>query len=126
LKDFVGWRKKWLVLVVFTLLTALFGCSMDKGELYDRDKEIAKEGDSYTFVGRIGNENKELIEFSFKKFSGVQTQWLIEAKENSEIELKYDTKIEKGDFKIVFVTPKQEVNIVAEQTDKGVQREKSK
>lgn len=112
-------RKYGLLVIVFTLLTVLFGCGSDKGELYDSDIEIAKTGDSYTFVGRIGNQNKNQIDFSFKKFSGLQTQWLIEAKDNSEIKLHYDTEIEKGEFKIVFVTPKQEVTNIAQNTSKG-------
>ncbi|WP_147532992.1 hypothetical protein [Bacillus marasmi] len=112
-------RKYGLLVIVFTLLTVLFGCGTDKGEIYDSDLEIAKEGDSYTFVGRIGNQRKNQVDFRFKKFSGMQSQWLIEAKENSEIKLRYDTEIEKGDFKIVLVTPKQEVTNIAQNTSKG-------
>lgn len=117
--DSVCMRKFGVVVIIFTLITVLFGCGADKGELYDSNKEIGKNGDSYTFVGRIGSQSKKQIDFSFKKFSGVQTQWLIVAKENSVIELHYDTEIEKGDFKIVFVTPKQEVTSIAQNSSKG-------
>ncbi len=117
--SFERFKKLAVVFLLLIFASMLLGCGMDKGNVYDSDKEIAKEGDSYTFVGRSGNESKNRIDVSFRKFAGVQTLWLIEAKEDGVIELDYDNEITKGDFKLVVVTPEGEVDNVAEQTNKG-------
>jgi hypothetical protein len=112
----------WLFgLILLALVIAGCGIDKDKEAIYDDDKRIAQEGDSYSFFQRSGEEEKKgnHLKLQYSRFYGVQTLWAYESPKECEINLNYDSQVDKGKFKVVLVTPKQEVIKIAEQDDKG-------
>lgn len=110
-----------LIFILAVLSCMLFGCGVDeeKKGIYDSEKRIAEEGDSFFFSNRTGKADGKHIDMEYKMFYGVKVLWVIEAEDNSEIELSYDLQVKEGEFKIVLVTPKAEIINIAEQSKKG-------
>lgn len=115
-----------LVLILSILvLTTLNGCSKisdyQKG-IYDDSKEIVKQHDSFTFKVRIGNSMNNEASIKFSTFNGMETLWSINAKNNGSITLDYDAEIDKGDFKLVLITPDNEIVKIFEGSEEGEKR----
>jgi len=113
-----------IVLVGFCLLLAavMLGCAagQDKQKIFDDNEAIVQDGDSYTFVDRTGSTNSdESVALAYTGFSGVQTIWTMEASTASEVEFEFDSTVDKGEFKVVLVTPDQKVVTLLTGTQQG-------
>ncbi|PKM88892.1 MAG: hypothetical protein CVU87_06435 [Firmicutes bacterium HGW-Firmicutes-12] len=116
-----GLKKVTLVLFLIIFLSILLGCGIDeeKKEIYDNETSIVQEGDTFSFYKRIGKADEKQVNIKYSRFFGVQTLWAIQVEEKSEIELNYKSQVKSGDFKVVIVTPKQELLNIAEQNSTG-------
>lgn len=112
----------WLFgLILLALIFAGCGIDKDKKSIYDDDKRIAQEGDSYSFFQRSEEEKKENhLKLHYSRFYGVQTLWAFESPKECEINLNYESQVDKGEFKVVLITPEDEVIKIAEQKSKGI------
>lgn len=114
-------RKICLATALLALLTvSLSGCSgagQDKLAIYDDDAKIAAEGDSYTFKNRVGSADEETkIDLAYDGFSGSNSIWTVEFAEFGTLTLEYESIVSAGDFKVVLVGPKEQVNTLFEGT----------
>ncbi len=118
MKKIIGFTKVLLFVFMFTLMIFMFGCGVvdGKNDIYGNNDKISKPGDSYSFQSRIGKTDEKNMDVEYDKFTGVQTIWTINVTQNGEIEIYVDSQVKKGDFKVVLVTPDQEVIKVLEST----------
>lgn len=113
-------RRISIALVLCIVLSVfLGGCSEDNSHqksMYDDDKKIAAAEDSFSFLVREGNTTQEETKISFKSFDGTETIWYIEAKEDSIVQIKYESEISSGRFKTVLIAPDNKVINIFEKT----------
>lgn len=115
-------NKKSLILVGVLLLTLLLSaCSSngDKKGIYNDNSKIIKEGDSYTYKERKGETTENGCNIEFSSFSGMETIWSIEALKEDKITINFNSKVNKGDFKLVLITTDNEVINILENTQEG-------
>lgn len=109
---------KKLLYVLFILMTAVLfsGCSVSTKQkmMYENDELIAEEGDSYTFLSRIGDTDETESEIRFKRFYGSDTIWNINIKEQGELIFEFDSDVDKGKFKGVLISENKEVTTIFE------------
>lgn len=117
LYEYINRRKKGIFIIIVLIL--LSGCQITphQNTIYDQDDKIVSEGDSFYFTDRLGAVNDNNMELTFKRFYGVQTIWMIEATEDI-LEFNVKAQIESGEFKVVLITPDQQiVNLTEEAID---------
>ncbi|WP_346917285.1 hypothetical protein [Clostridium sp.] len=110
-----------LVMCLMLLLCTFSGCTLNTGkaDVYNNNEKIAQDGDSYSYVGRNESGSKNEITVKYGKFSGSDTIWNIESEGQSEITIKYDSKVESGDFKGVLISPEKQVEDILVGTETG-------
>ncbi|WP_346961962.1 hypothetical protein [Clostridium sp.] len=110
-----------LVMCLMLLLCTFSGCTLNTGKanIYNNNEKIAQDGDSYSYVGRNESGSKNEITVKYGKFSGSDTIWNIESEGQSEITIKYDSKVESGDFKGVLINPEKQVENILVGTEEG-------
>lgn len=106
-------------LSVFGLL--LGGCSNSITDMqsrgYDDDSFLSDDSCSYTYAERLGNVTSDSVDLQFKGFTGNDYVWYLTADETSEFSLDYSFDVEKGNFKIIEITPDKEVITLWENLD---------
>lgn len=112
-------KTAFVVLISGILLTAcgnVFPFSMN---VYNDDKRIAGEGNSYN----LENYEQEIEDGKFhatvESMEGMDTLWAIDADTKATAELAYDIKVENGKAKLVFINADNQVTVIAEATEKG-------
>ncbi len=93
----------------------------DKGEIYNSDKLISQEGDNFTYFSRNGETDEKSLDIKFDNFSGSDSIWTIDFKEQIQLKFNYSSEVSKGSFKGVLVSPEKKVNIIFENSDEGEQ-----
>ena len=110
--------RKLLACGLFLLFViTMTGCAAgeDKLNLFDDDTRIAQEGDSYTFVNRVGLDGSysaNQVNFKYGGFSGIQTIWMLDVNEDTAVTIDVNSRVESGEFKAVLVTPTKRVKTV--------------
>ncbi|WP_068787053.1 hypothetical protein [Paenibacillus phocaensis] len=105
-----------------TLLIVLNGCSLAterQKQLYDNESEIAKEGDTFTYVKRVGVTNNASNSVSFSSFYGMETIWRIQTSTEGQVNFLHQQEIDGGRFKLVAIGPDLQVTTLAEGTSEG-------
>lgn len=114
---------KLLMCVCLLFLISVTGCgTSDKHQkAYDSVEQIAQQGDSYSYVNRLCSEkSKDKIKLKYDGFSGTDTIWILESKEDGEITVNYDSTIKNGNFKVVLAYPDtKEIENISEGTEQG-------
>lgn len=113
------------ICVVF-LISTINGCGVSNSKkniyssMYNDNERIAQESENHTHTTyNISNNSDDNIEFQYGGFSGVDTIWILKSKDDEEITLDYDSKVNSGDFKAVLVNPEKEVQNILEGADQG-------
>jgi len=104
----------WILALLF--FTGCASTGAYQKSFYDDDEKIAAQGDSYTFILRVGSTKKDSTALSFKGFTGKQTVWSIDAQGEGAVNLTLDVDIDSGRFKVCLVSPDGLVTVVAENT----------
>ncbi|WP_406242370.1 hypothetical protein ACF3M2_19030 [Tissierella carlieri] len=106
------YKKLKLITLVILIVVTISGCDFandyQKG-IFDDDIEIIKTDDSFIYLEKLGKDadNKKIIEFKY--FTGMDTIYYITANEDSEITINFESNINKGDFKVVLISPDYEI-----------------
>lgn len=90
-------------------------------QIYENNKLIVAQGDTYSFVNKQGKSEDNKTDLSFT-FEGTDTIWNIKADVDSQMSIDYDANIKSGDFKVVLIDPEDELEIILEGTSKGTKR----
>lgn len=112
------------IFFLFMLISCLFissscGISEYQKNLYNDNSKIIKQGDSYSFLKRAGNTYNNKTSVKFGTFNGMETLWTVNTKNEGNIKINYKTQISRGKFKIVFITPEDEIKTICENTQNG-------
>lgn len=98
-------------MMMFTVL--LVGCTQNDSKLliFDDNALILEEGDAFTYSVRT--ESNEIIanqfDLSFRGFSGKETIFTLKTTQPTTLSLQYLSTLSSGQFKVVIVTPDNEV-----------------
>ena len=118
-------KKRFLLLVLFLLSITLVGCTdhSDKELIYDNDALQIEVADSYTYSLRDDESENDVnqIDLSFRGFIGRDTIWTLVVSETTEIDITYISEIRSGDFKVILITPEQEIHSVLSMSDQGTE-----
>lgn len=98
-----------ILLLLVVVFYYSFGIKSEKGRIYNDNPALAQDGDTYTYLNRVGETDNGKIDISYSKFSGSDTIWIIQAKKQTEIKFEYTSEVSKGKFKAVLITPSKEV-----------------
>ncbi|MCX7695792.1 MAG: hypothetical protein N2Z71_08830 [Caloramator sp.] len=115
-------KNKFIILSIMTIMLLLtVGCrgTQYQRSLYDDDKKIASEGDSYMYGLRSGVTANNRTNIKFGSFTGMETIYFIEANNNSKIKIEFSSSVKKGNFKVVLVDPSNNITKILEGTQKG-------
>ncbi len=106
--------KKHFILLNLFLVTLLLGCTnvAIQKNVFDKEDEIIKQGDSYSYYSRLGTVSENTANLNFKNFYGAETIFTIEDVEILNIEISYE--VSKGRFKVVLIDPNDEITIINE------------
>jgi hypothetical protein len=121
-----------LYICLLFIIVIIGGCkvSQDKKNIYDDNDRIAQQGDSFSYTTRTDTEDSnDKIDIKYSGFYGTETIWDLDSKEDGEITIKYDSAVNSGDFKAVFINPKNEINnilIKKQQGEKTIKLSKGK
>lgn len=97
------------------LLFVITGCSpsQEKLDIFDDEERIAEDGDSYSYDSRLGGvESGSQMDVAYEGFTGCETIWNLETIKSVEVAFFLDSKVEKGDFKVVLISPEKEVDTI--------------
>lgn len=112
-----GYKFLAAIMITIFLSCTLLGCNGNvyQKSIYTNDKKIAKEGDSFSFLVRNGCTTKEEADIKFTSFDGDQTLWAIDAEKEGTVHLNFNSSLKSGKFKVVLITPDNEVISVFEE-----------
>lgn len=119
-------KNKFLCLSLILLMVFINGCNTSYNRnavynnIYNDNDKIAQlsEDHIYTTASTTKDSDKDLS-LKYSGFLGVDAIWSINSKEDGEITLDYDSKVDSGDFKVVLVNPKKEIENILVGTDNG-------
>lgn len=107
-----------IFLLIF--LVIIFKFNSCEKNVYNDDKKIAEQGDSYSYGDKIGSQNSNNdLDLKFRDFSGYDTILILKVSEDSSITLNYDLNIKSGDFKLVMVSTDKHIENILEESATG-------
>ncbi len=116
---------KIFIIVAVLAIAAIFflNYETDKGEKssYDNNMAISQEWDTYEYRYHDQNSPDHNLALKFGSFNGYDTFYRIDASQRAKVTVKYDSDIDQGRFKIVIISPDQELSKIAEGSGQGSQ-----
>jgi|GEM_PF-2018913 len=107
-------KKKFGLIGLMVFVFLLFSCTTEYGRLFDNQTALLAEEDQYYYRIRNGNFAPGM---EFRDYSGIDTVWILEAEKNSWFSCSYNLNIEKGQFKLILVTPTGEIYNIAQRSE---------
>lgn len=90
-------RNKILLFIGLLILLDIivsYGFNVWQKNIYNNNKKIAQQSDSHTYNRRTGNENSnDKIDWKYSGFSGDDTIWILNQKEEGEITIQQLTMV---------------------------------
>jgi len=86
---------------------------------FDSDKYVVKQVDSFTYAERVGRTVNSATDILFRSFSGTDTIVYIMAEAGDELILTYNSIISEGEFRIVLISPINDVSNILIHSEKG-------
>lgn len=111
-----------LCICLLFIVVIISGCevSQDKKNIYDDNDRIAQQGDSFAYATRTDIEDSnDKIDVKYSEFYGTDTIWDLDSKEDGEITIKYDSAVNSGDFKVVLINSKNEIDNILIKNQQG-------
>lgn len=88
--------------------------------LYNDNDKIAQTSENHIYTTTSTTKDSDQnLSLKYGGFLGVDAIWLIDSREDGEITLDYESTVDKGDFKVVLVSPKKEIENILVGTDNG-------
>lgn len=116
-------NKVFFVFLIFIIIT-ITGCNSVtnyQNSVFDDEDKIVEDKDSYTYKKRIGKTVENEIDLKFSLFTGIETINRIKVNEEKEIIFTFQSTIDDGDFKVVLITPEDEIINILEGTSEGTE-----
>lgn len=107
--------KKKIGIVILCVAILLIGCTgYNPADLYDNNKRIAGQGNTYNKVNYKQSEKDNTYKISCEVFEGMDTVWNYNASEDMEMKMTYNLEVEGGKAKLVLISPDGELQTIAE------------
>jgi len=93
-------------------IVTIIGCSpiVDyQNSIFNDEDKIVKDSDSHTYSVRQGKSKGNETDIKFTSFSGTDTIFRITSDTGSDIVFNFESIVDKGDFKVVLITPDNEI-----------------
>lgn len=104
-------------IVVLLVALLLIGCgSLEQHNLYDNDRQIEGEGNSYSRSNYSQNVNGNRLYLNIGFMDGMDTIWEYNANSESSVAIDYDISLKSGKAKLVLITPDGDLSTIAEAT----------
>ncbi|QWU13329.1 hypothetical protein SAMN04487895_11875 [Paenibacillus sophorae] len=104
-----------------TLLMAGCGFIDDgKDKMYGSNADIVQEGDSFSYTSQTGSTSTRIADLEFEGFSGTETIWSLDAEKKADLRIDYSLTVDKGEFKVVLVTPSDRAVTIEEGSVGGI------
>ena len=122
--------KKFIILIISLIIVGAIASKViillesdrlgaNERNIYNNEEKIVSESDSYSYLRRKLENEKNNMDFEFVEFTGIDTVYNIQSTKEGVIELQYKSEILKGKFKILLITPKNEIITVLSGNSKG-------
>jgi len=107
---------KHIVLPALMIAALLFSSCLNQNQknVYNDDNKIASEGDSYTFISKVGKARESSFSFNYEGFTGKYTVLKITAEKETVITLELISEVKRGEFKLCLVNSALEVKTISE------------
>lgn len=120
-----------LILGIFIVLTIMIitSCSSVvnyQNSIFQDENKIVENVDSYTYRSRIGKSRGNKYDVKFASFSGMDTIYKIKSDGENDVVFAFESVIEDGEFKVVLITPDDEIINLVNGTKEGNERIKIK
>ena len=117
--------KKKLGIIFLCVVILLTGCaSSDASSVYDNDRKIASQSNTYNKVNYEMSENNGTITLSCEVFEGMDTIWSYTASEDMKVNIRYSLKVDNGKAKLVQILPDGALETIVEVTDETEEADK--
>ncbi|WP_234414295.1 hypothetical protein [Paenibacillus sp. CAA11] len=80
-----------------------------QSRIFNDEKRQVESGDSYTFGSKVGEVTNEKAEVSFSGFTGLYSMWDLTSSSELTTTLSISGNIQHGKFKLIEVTPDQQL-----------------
>ncbi|MBI9098132.1 MAG: hypothetical protein JEY91_06620 [Spirochaetaceae bacterium] len=97
-----------------------FGYGIFDSENTQNYEYLITQADDSSYSERLAQSHNNRSDISFSSFSGGDTIALVSAQEGDEVQIEFITEITKGDFVLVFINSKDELQVLATQSEKGI------
>ena len=115
-----------LVILVVMNIAACNSVVKYQSSIFHDESKIVREADSYTYGSRTSNSRGNEYDIKFASFSGMETIYRIESDGENDVIVAFEAIVQEGEFKVVLITPDDEVINIVNGTDEGNQTIKIK
>ena len=108
------------ILLVSTMF--VIGCSFVSNyqkSIFHDEKKIIKDADSYIYGIRRGNATGKDLNIKFSSFTGMNTIFKLKSDGENDIVVDYESVVKDGQFKVVLISPDDEVIDIVNDTKEG-------
>ena len=108
-----------LVILVVIIIVACNSVARYQSSIFYDESKIVREADSYTYRSKIGNGRGDEYDIKFTSFSGMETIYMIESGGENDVIVDFKAIVKDGEFKVVLITPDDEIINIVNGTDEG-------
>lgn len=111
-----------LSICLLSLIGIVFSYSEcdERKNIYNNNNKIVQDWDSYKYSSRTCTGNyKDETNIKYSGFSGDDTIFILQLKEDGEVTFNFDSIVNSGDFKAVLINPQKEMGNILEGTESG-------
>lgn len=113
---FILWM---LVILVVINIAACNSVVKYQNSIFHDKSKIVREADSYTYGSRTSNSRGNEYDIKFASFSGMETIYRIKSDRENDVIVDFEAIVEDGEFKVVLITPDDEIINIVNGTDEG-------
>ncbi len=91
------------------------GCGVNPMlSVYDDDAKIASASNTYNIMNYEQVQSDLHFTASVEKMEGMDTIWVFDAEEDTEVDITYRLNVSSGKMKLVWINPEKEVSVIVE------------
>ncbi len=91
------------------------GCGVNPMlSVYDDDAKIASSSNTYNIMNYEQVQSDLHFTASVEKMEGMDTIWVFDAEEDTEVDITYQLNVSSGKMKLVWINPEKEVSVIVE------------
>ena len=108
---------KKIKIIILLVALLLIGCGQQtQHKVYDDDKQIEGEGNSFSLRNYKQNKNGDRLYVNVGFMDGMDTIWEYDVNSESTVDIGYDLNLTSGKVKLVLITPDGDLCTIAEAT----------